>query len=103
MTVSGSLGSFFTIPKKKEKETDDDEKQKMILELRHKLMLILTICVSVFLTLFFQHVVSFLNLGFFFKPECPAVEDFCHSVLNPLRSPCPEVLLTEINQVSPTA
>lgn len=56
-----------------------------------------------FLTLFLEHVVRFLNLGFFVKPQRPAVEDFGHSVFNFLWSPGAEVLLREIRHVGVNA
>lgn len=51
-------------------------------------------------TLFLEHAVGFLNLGFSFKPQSPAIEDLRHSVFDFLWSPRAKVLLREINQVS---
>lgn len=51
------------------------------------------LCVCCIPTLFLEHAVCFLNLGFFFKPKRPAVEDLCHSVFNFLWSPRSKVLL----------
>lgn len=50
-------------------------------------------CVCV--TLFLQHAVGFLDLGFFFAPQGPAVEDLRDSVFDLRRRPGPAVLLRE--------
>ena len=50
------------------------------------------LCVCCIRTLFLEHVVRFQNLGFFFKPQRPAVEDLRHSVFHFLWSPGAEVL-----------
>lgn len=55
---------------------------------------------ALFLTLFLEHAVSFLNLRFIFKPERPAVEDLRHPVFDCLRSPRAEILLGKMDHMS---
>lgn len=48
-------------------------------------------------TLLLEHTVGLLNLGFFFKPQSPAIEDLCHSVFDFLWSPGSKVLHRKID------
>lgn len=50
---------------------------------------------GVALTLFLEHAVGLLNLGFLFKPKSPAVQDLGHSVFDFLGSPRTKVLHEE--------
>ncbi len=56
------------------------------------------LCSCCIQTLFLEHAVGFLNLGLFFKPKSPAVEDLRHSVFDFLWRPRAKVLLKKDQQ-----
>lgn len=66
------------------------------MERRH---MVVRLCDCCSLTLFLQHAISFLNLGFIFKPQSPAVEDLRHSVFHFLWSPRAKILPRRTKQV----